>query len=57
MYIASYLRTWDETFEILKKHKSKYGTCNVKEREDKRLHIWVMNQRAYYKRNELARDR
>jgi hypothetical protein len=48
---------WIHKFNLLLKYKSKYGHCNVQEKHDKSLSVWVGTQRTRYRRGQLAVDR
>jgi hypothetical protein len=57
-YIPSKL-SWEENFEALKEYKKNHGDCNVPQHwaENKQLGTWVTNQRQYYRKGKLDKDR
>ncbi len=51
--------TWDMRFGELIKYKERFGDCNVPQdwSENKQLGSWVNNQRTYYRKGILYKDR
>ena len=48
--------SWNEMFEQLMQFKDKHNHCNVSQHgKEKKLGIWVMNQRAVYNNNKKGR--
>ena len=50
---------WENFYEELKTYKAQHGHCKVPKgyKENKTLGRWVMSQRAFYRKNKLAKER
>ena len=58
--IVENIRSWDESFELLKAYKDEYGHCMVPRRAEYRgfnLGVWVHNQRCTHKNGKLSEER
>ena len=58
--IVENLRSWDESFELLKAYKEEHGHCRVPlkaEYHGVKLGRWVDNQRRAHKSSKLSEDR
>lgn len=48
---------WSEMYEKLVAYKRKYGHCQVKQRQDFTLSVWVQRQKRQREKGELSNDR
>lgn len=50
-------RIWEHSYHLLKIYSKMHGHCKVPLNYDKKLNAWVRQQRTYYKKKKLKREK